>query len=485
MARAHESVHERLYHDSYHAHGHTRRHSQARKGSTESHTRAHSRTRSRTRSLSPQRATSPLRTIFDRFPALGRVHSREEPFIPVNPFQLRERVSFGAFARCCGARPRTADVEAAAAGSQVDLSCQACACVPLCGSARFHSAHILALDTLPRQLYLHSQMRLPSLYFSRVARIFEDAAVSRPEMQRIIDACEDMETSHVQHRAAGRALPFPEEWAPPNVSPSLARFKRSWEGFVDSLVREWKTLNVVSALLLSAILTIFQIPDAADDPLTRTAALLSLVSALMSLCYGIVYIVRFGTMRSMYRASRWAEEAQKTETAIFWNVWVLLALPGVWLAWSVLAFVVAILAFVWRTGAQGDAPAPLAPRAALGPRVAITAEFALGLVYFALVVRTLSSYGESGRRARVVRRIADGQVEMEARRERERGRGREQGAGRERGRSREREREGEGEGRREDKEGNGLGLSGVERKRDVVVVEREVPPSDSFSSLGL
>jgi hypothetical protein len=63
-------------------------------------------------------------------------------------------------------------------------------------------------------------------------------------------------------------------------------------------------------LLLSphrAILTLFQIPDAADDPLTRTAALCSLVSALMSLAYGIMYIIQFGNMRSMYRASRWAE----------------------------------------------------------------------------------------------------------------------------------------------------------------------------------
>ena len=31
---------------------------------------------------------------------------------------------------------------------------------------------------------------------------------------------------------------------------ALARFKLSWESFVTSLVREWKTLNV-SALLLS------------------------------------------------------------------------------------------------------------------------------------------------------------------------------------------------------------------------------------------
>ena len=31
----------------------------------------------------------------------------------------------------------------------------------------------------------------------------------------------------------------------------------------------------------------------------------------MSLSYGIMYIVRFGTMRSMYRASRWAEVSSR------------------------------------------------------------------------------------------------------------------------------------------------------------------------------
>jgi hypothetical protein len=46
-------------------------------------------------------------------------------------------------------------------------------------------------------------------------------------------------------------LPFPDEWSPPLVSPALVRFKHSWEDFIDSLLREWKTLNVVSALLAS------------------------------------------------------------------------------------------------------------------------------------------------------------------------------------------------------------------------------------------
>ena len=77
-------------------------------------------------------------------------------------------------------------------------------------------------------------------------------------------------------------------------------------------MREWKTSPLVSGFYLdeiyNPILNIFQINEALDDPVTRrTAALLSLICALMSLIYGCMYIVNFGLMRNMFHASRWAE----------------------------------------------------------------------------------------------------------------------------------------------------------------------------------
>ena len=269
VARAHDSMHGRLRRDSFYKYksGHSRRASQARRNSAESHTR--SRTGSPQRSPSPSRGVLPLRSLLGRFSPLGRAQSREDPFIPVDPFRLHGRVSLNPFSRCFGARRRPADEEVASprpGGSSLDLPpCGTCACVSLLGSARFHNVHLLAFDTFPRQLYLHMHLRLPSLYFSRVALIFEDAAVSRPEIQKIIDAVEGGETENVQGRSRTVGLPFPEEWVPPNVSPALARFKRSWENFVDSLVKEWKTLNVLSALLLSCSIFVFR---AHINPLT-------------------------------------------------------------------------------------------------------------------------------------------------------------------------------------------------------------------------
>ena len=68
-----------------------------------------------------------------------------------------------------------------------------------------------------------------------------------------------------------------------------------------------KLVPLIHYFLGSTILNIFQITDVVDDPVTRTAAVLSLICALMSLSYGCMYIVRFGMMRNMFHASRWAE----------------------------------------------------------------------------------------------------------------------------------------------------------------------------------
>jgi len=56
----------------------------------------------------------------------------------------------------------------------------------------------------------------------------------------------------------------------------------------------------------SAILTVLQIQGAANDPLTRYLALFSLICALISLLFGCMYIIRFGTMRKTYKAAEWA-----------------------------------------------------------------------------------------------------------------------------------------------------------------------------------
>ncbi|KAK7459515.1 hypothetical protein VKT23_009498 [Stygiomarasmius scandens] len=365
------------------------------------------------------------------------------------------------------------------------------------------SSPLTSSDKLSALIYLHLLLRLPSMYFSRVSRIFEDVEVSKPDIQRMVDTCRggsrfmahgnantnninthhpntNIHTNRPNSRtdrpansnlassftaanlaAAGISiaspfggtqglpqthththtqthlspaaaasvvdidsvpmLPLPEEWTNQLVLPALMRFKLSWEAFVDSLMREWKTLNVVSALLLSAILTMFQVPDMATDPLTCTAALLSLICAIMSLSYGCMYIVRFGTMRSMYRASRWAEvrlvlshlPAFKFQTTDISN-----SLSGSpknqnpplvehldpprhassldVLVHDILHLLHHLLRLVYRFDSRPSGKRGVVTEAVLGPRIAITGLFVLGMGYFVLIVKTLMTYGDDG-----------------------------------------------------------------------------------------
>jgi hypothetical protein len=109
---------------------------------------------------------------------------------------------------------------------------------------------VLLFETIPQQIYLHFLLRLPSLYFSRVARIFEDAELSLSDIERM--AVMRMEEWHSNSKIADR-IPTHALWddEKDHVSPALKQFKSSWEDFVDSLIKEWKVLNVISALLAS------------------------------------------------------------------------------------------------------------------------------------------------------------------------------------------------------------------------------------------
>lgn len=63
-------------------------------------------------------------------------------------------------------------------------------------------------------------------------------------------------------------------------------------------------------------------------------------------------------------------------------------------------FCVSILSFVWRTGSASDSPQPPSTLVELGPRVAITSLFALGVIYLSLIINTFKSYGGIRAKAR-------------------------------------------------------------------------------------
>jgi len=101
-------------------------------------------------------------------------------------------------------------------------------------------------------------------------------------------------------------------------------------------------------------------------------------------------------------SSRWEciltfilQESQQTQLVIWWNVWVLLAMPATWLAWSMILYIVCIMSFVWRTGTTADTDRGImSPSEARVPRVIVSVVFSLGLIYFGLIASTLRRYGD-------------------------------------------------------------------------------------------
>lgn len=116
------------------------------------------------------------------------------------------------------------------------------------------------MDLIPRQMYLNMLLRLPYLYFSRVSRIFEDAELTVKEIKDMaLDDCTAVQTGYAMPAPIYYQSPAPygdeSDWEglPPLPSQSFTNLKTSWETFVDSLIKEWKTFNIVSVLLLSYV----------------------------------------------------------------------------------------------------------------------------------------------------------------------------------------------------------------------------------------
>ena len=121
------------------------------------------------------------------------------------------------------------------------------------GGASYHSANTFTfvaegygkvagrfvLQTLPRTMYIHLLLRLPSLYFGRVARIFEEADLSLSEIKKMA-----IETA-VQGQFDFQTMEMNM------VPPQYERLTTTWQSFINDVLREWQTFNIVSVLLLS------------------------------------------------------------------------------------------------------------------------------------------------------------------------------------------------------------------------------------------
>jgi len=93
------------------------------------------------------------------------------------------------------------------------------------------------VDTLPRLMYRYLLLNIPAYYHSRFTHIITEAGVvSLREIRHGI-------RQTIRHTKCSH-----EE---PPKSHRFKKFEETWNKFIESVVKEWETYNIVSGLLLT------------------------------------------------------------------------------------------------------------------------------------------------------------------------------------------------------------------------------------------
>jgi hypothetical protein len=100
---------------------------------------------------------------------------------------------------------------------------------------------VRTLRSLGGMVYLSILLFLPRLYFSRVERILKGAEMSMEDMEHMV-----VVGLGKWNRKTDRIPVYIQN---SHLYPAFGQFNSTWEFFIDSLMNEWRTFNIVSILL--------------------------------------------------------------------------------------------------------------------------------------------------------------------------------------------------------------------------------------------
>ncbi|KAJ4482505.1 hypothetical protein J3R30DRAFT_2182311 [Lentinula aciculospora] len=193
-----------------------------------------------------------------------------------------------------------------------------------------------------QQCWLLLFFRLPALYHSRMLQIGVNSGIGTVDLHLMSSTFSAL----WRHGIPSHPLDSPKDVVA--ISPHLTQFKASWEVLVDDLLQEWKMFNIISALVQTSVPVLLSLDaQVGSDPITKTGVLLSFICAGISLLCGSFCVLQFGSMRKMPKAAEWIREAHKSNQLVWWNCWIMLAMPATWLAWSVFLLFASIMSYTW------------------------------------------------------------------------------------------------------------------------------------------
>ncbi|KAF9450594.1 hypothetical protein P691DRAFT_700896 [Macrolepiota fuliginosa MF-IS2] len=238
-------------------------------------------------------------------------------------------------------------------------------------------------------LYAISQFGLVSLYFGRIKILSRDVKSAKDAVDNLARELDITNGAEFLDR-----LDDHEFDAHVDSMGGYHRFEKKWTSLVQKLTEEWKTMNIVSALLIPGLLTMFQIDSAAGDPVTRYLAFCSLILATFSLLFGCFFVIQFTRTHRVIMGMEWAWSDNPSNVDKFWNVGIVLSAPAVSLAWSIISFLACMVAFMWRSGVNPPDAFSTSRGAERGLRIFLSAIVTWEVMFLALSVYVFVFYGQ-------------------------------------------------------------------------------------------
>ncbi|TFK70053.1 hypothetical protein BDN72DRAFT_896747 [Pluteus cervinus] len=157
-------------------------------------------------------------------------------------------------------------------------------------------------------------------------------------------------------------------------TPPITSVSTQWSQLLEKHKRKWRTLNVISLVLLQLNIAILQFDGLASREVTRTTTVLSLWFSGAGLICGCIDLCCLPRIPDLYQ--RFCVNEGRSSFK-FWNLWIIMALPAAFTIWSAIGLVGTIIVYGFVGGDSGDEAAAAARRSA----VAIV----LGLIGFAMM----------------------------------------------------------------------------------------------------
>ncbi|KAJ3729430.1 hypothetical protein C8R42DRAFT_651867 [Lentinula raphanica] len=238
---------------------------------------------------------------------------------------------------------------------------------------------------LLQQFWLLLFFRLPALYHTRMLQIGVNSDIGAADLHLMSTTL----TALWKHHDELPPLPAKSTSDAVPISPHLMHFRVSWEMLVDDMLQEWKMFNIISTLIETSVPLLLSLDSqTGSDPIVKFCALLSFICAGISLLCGSFCVLQFGSMRKMPKAAEWTREAHKSDQLMWWNCWIMLAMPATWLTWSILLLLASMMSYTWRSFSQHPLSS-VSAHTILSFQITISAVLGCGVFCVVALVSTL------------------------------------------------------------------------------------------------